>query len=80
MMKMSGQEAHADVQENLSDVWRGQGGMEEGHQGLENSRKLPGDLRWIFNQDCSQQAHDVLHLHIQLRTNGSRLHPATETP
>lgn len=78
-MKMCGHEAHANVQEDLSDVWRGQRGMEERHQDLEDSWKLPGELRWIFNQDCLQQAHHALHLHIQLMANVSKLQPTMET-
>lgn len=77
---MCGHEAHADVQEGLFDVWRGQRGMEEGHQDLEDSRKLPGDLRWIFNQDGLQEAHHALQLHIQLTTKANTLPPPNKRP
>lgn len=53
--------------------------MEEGHQDLEDSWKLSGDLGWIFNQDCFQQAYYSLHLHIQLMTNINKLQPTVET-
>ena len=71
-MKVFGHEAHSDVQEDLLDAWGSQRGVQQRHQDLEDSRELPGDLRWSLNQSGFQQTHHALQLHIQLATEGGR--------
>lgn len=66
MAQMFGHEAHADVQEHLLDARSSQGGVQQGHQDLEDGGELSCDLRWSLSQSGFQQTHHTLQLHIQL--------------
>ena len=69
---MFGHEAHCDVQEDLLDGRSSQRGLQQGHHDLEDSRELPGDLRWFLYQGGFQQTHRALQLHLQLVTTSKQ--------
>jgi len=62
-----GHEADPDVKENLSDTGCGQWRLQEGREGLEDTRQLPGELGWSLDQHRMQQAYGTLKICVQLQ-------------